>query len=58
MRRKMTDRELLLELKTDMCWIKKMLNNHLAHHWIITVSAIGAALSSMGALLVFLITKK
>ena len=54
----MIDRELLLELKTDMCWIKKMLNNHLAHHWIITVSAIGAALSSMGALLVFLITKK
>ena len=24
--------EILIELKTDMCWVKKMLNNHLQTH--------------------------
>ena len=51
------DRERLAELKTDICWIKKMLGNHLRHHWAVTLALLGITLSSVLTLLVFMLTK-
>jgi len=52
-----TDRETLAEFKQDLCWIKKMLENHLKHHWAVTLSLLGITFSSILTLLIFLITK-
>jgi len=49
------DHDILLELKTDVCWIKKIVGNHLRHHWMVTLAALAAALSSIGTLIIFLI---
>jgi hypothetical protein len=51
------DHDILLELKGDVCWIKKILGNHLKHHWLITLGALTAAMGSIGTLIVFLLVK-
>lgn len=54
----MDDKErdmLLTKLDTDICWIKKMMNNHLAHHWAFTITALSTALGAVVGLVVVLI---
>lgn len=53
----MDDHDILVELKNDMCWIKKALSNHLKHHWLITLGACTAGMAAMGSLIFFLLTK-
>ncbi len=49
------DNEILQELKTDMCWVKKILGNHLKHHWAITLAALAAGITGFAtAILVIL----
>jgi len=52
-----TDREQLAEFKQDIKWIKKMLGNHLKHHWAVTLSLLGITFSSILTLLIFLFAK-
>lgn len=49
---KATDHDILLQLYNDVNWIKKLMSNHLRHHWAITLAAIGAAISALLALVV------
>lgn len=49
--------ELLLGLKADMNWVIKGLNNHLQHHWLITLTACAAAGTAIGALVVVLVQR-
>ena len=53
----MTDKELLTQIATDVCWLKKAMANHLAHHWAITVSLVGITAASVLSLLVALLSK-
>ena len=53
--RGLSERELLVLNHTDICWVKKLLNNHLRHHWIITVAALTAAFGFASAFLIVLI---
>lgn len=41
----------LAEIKTDLCWIKKNLSNHLRHHWAVQL----ALLTFVGGLIVALV---
>lgn len=52
-----TDHDMLLGLCTDMCWLKKVVGNHLRHHFMITMAVAGAALSATTALIILLISK-
>lgn len=51
------DHDLLMEIKTNQIWLMAQFNNHLKHHFLITLGALGAAFSSISALIVFIITK-
>lgn len=51
------DHDILLELKSDIGWIKKILGNHLRHHWLITLGACTAAMAALGSLIVFLLMR-
>lgn len=33
--------EILIELRTDMCWVKKMLSNHLHTHKSLAIAMVG-----------------
>lgn len=52
---KVTDHDLLVGLCNDVQWLKKIMGNHLAHHWIITISVAGALLTAVGTLLMYII---
>jgi len=47
--------ELLTELKVDICWIKKILGNHLKHHQTFTVTLLAIALTSVISLIIALL---
>ncbi len=47
--------DLLQELKTDMCWIKKIMSNHLKHHWAITLAAFAAGFTGFATALVVIL---
>lgn len=49
---KMNDHDLLLTLCRDSCWIKKTLSNHLKHHFLITITALGAFFTLLTVLVV------
>jgi len=52
------DREILIELKTDMGWVKTMLSNHLLHHKRATyllLTFIGGLVVTLGGMVVTLI---
>ena len=49
---KVTDHDILIELYNDVGWIKKLMGNHLKHHWAITLAATGAAISALIALII------
>lgn len=51
----MDDHDLLIELKQDLCWVKKVLGNHLRHHWMITLGACTAAMGAFATLIVLLV---
>jgi len=36
------DHDILIHLQTDICWIKKVLNNHLRHHWAVELLMLAA----------------
>lgn len=52
---KTDDHDILIELKRDVCWMRKTLENHLKHHWLITLGACTAAMMAFATLIVFLI---
>lgn len=45
------------ELKTDICWIKKTLSNHLHSHLVVTIALLGITGTAVVSLLVLLLTK-
>jgi hypothetical protein len=52
-----TDHDLLVSLSRDVSWLKKIMSNHLAHHWIITISVAASMLTAIGVLVMYIITK-
>lgn len=52
---KMDDiREKLATLEANQIWIKKILSNHLKHHWAITIAILGITGSCLAAMLVII----
>jgi len=51
------ENELLVQLQTDVSWIKKNLENHLKHHFLINLMAWGATISAIFALIIALIPR-
>ena len=51
------NRERLIALQQDICWMKKIMSNHLAHHWCITVGVAGALLTAVGTLVMYIIAR-
>ena len=51
-----TDHDLLVSVSKDIEWLKKIMSNHLAHHWILTVCVAGAMLTALGTLIMYIIT--
>ena len=51
------ERDLLIAMQQDICWLKKIMSNHLAHHWCITVSVAGALLAAVGTLVMYIIAR-
>jgi len=50
----MTDREILIALTNDMIWVKKILSNHLRHHWALTLSLTGITVGTIVSLVIAL----
>ncbi len=46
-----SDHDILIELRKDMQWIKKILGNHLKHHWAIHLATFTALLGLVAVLL-------
>lgn len=42
-----TDHDLLIQLCTDVCWLKKVMGNHIKHHWMLTVALAAAAVAAL-----------
>lgn len=55
----MTDdeRDILIELKNDVGWIKKIMGNHLKHHWAVTLAVVTCSLCTIGSLLIVFICR-
>lgn len=51
----MDDHDLLIKLGEDICWIKKILSNHLKHHWAITLGACTAAIGGVVTVIILLV---
>lgn len=51
-------RQILGEIKADTCWLKKTLQNHLAHHFQYTLWAWGIAISVIGTLIILILKWK
>ncbi len=49
------ENEQLVQLQTDVSWIKKVLENHLHHHFMATIAAWGVALSALVTLAIALL---
>ena len=54
----MDDHDILIELQRDICWIKKMVENHLKHHFMITLCSLGTALTVIGGIVLLLIKRE
>ena len=52
-----TDRELLIQAVTDICWIKKILQGHLQHHTRLFFAGLAVVGSLITALVLLAITK-
>ena len=53
---KMNDHDLLIKIERDLCYVKKRIDNHVEHHWKLTLAACTAAIGGLSAT-VFLIVK-
>jgi len=51
----LSDHDILIGLQRDMCWVRKQLENHLRHHFLITLCSLSAALSAITAIVVVLL---
>jgi len=51
-----TDRDLLVELSTDVKWIKMLMTGHIAHHKKLFFAGLGIVASFVAALLLLIIT--
>ena len=49
------ENEQLVQLQTDVSWIKKVLENHLHHHFMAAIAAWGVALSALVTLAIALL---
>lgn len=54
---KETLRDMMTELRVDMKWVKKELDNHLSHHFRYTIIAFATALSAIATLIITLLVK-
>jgi len=54
----LSDHDVLVKIDNDLCWVKKMLENHLKHHFLITLTSLSAALSAIVAILLVLLKGK
>ena len=59
-----SDHDLLVCVYRDLCWVKKILSNHLKHHetadkrsWTIAIAIGVAALSAIGSLVLFILER-
>jgi hypothetical protein len=52
---KVNDHDLLIAITQDMCWLKKMFSNHLAHHWAITLAVAVSALGAITSLVLYIL---
>ena len=48
----MEDHDLLITIAKDMYWVKKIMGNHLKHHWMITLGACTAAIGGFITLII------
>lgn len=51
-----TDRELLIQAVTDICWLKNLMTGHLQHHARLYFAGLGIASSLIITLIVFIVT--
>jgi len=54
----MTDHDLLVKVAQDVEWLKTSFKNHLKHHFLATLSAIGIAATAIATLLVQVLQNK
>jgi len=54
--KKMTNREYLVCIDTKLKGLKEQFDNHLRHHWAITISLLGSTGGLIAALLVVLLS--
>ena len=52
------ENEQLVQLQTDICWIKKVLENHLHHHFLMTITAWGVTLTALVTLAIALVSQR
>lgn len=52
-----TNKELLICIDVKLKLLKEQFDNHLKHHFLVTLASISATLTVVGALIVFIITK-
>ena len=45
----------LTQVATDMAWLKKAMENHLAHHWAVTLCLLSIAATEAAALVMLII---
>ena len=53
-----TDHDLLIRIETDTKWLKCQFANHLKHHFLISLCSIGAMLTAITALVMFILRSK
>lgn len=42
-----SDHDLLLQLCTDVKWLKHIMSNHIKHHWMLTVALAAASIAAL-----------
>lgn len=47
-----------VEAKKDLDWIKKQFDNHLAHHWAVTIAVAVSALGTITTLILYILKVK
>ncbi len=51
----MTNKELLVKIETDICWIKQSLSNHLRHHERFAIAWFTAGVAAVVAVVIALL---
>lgn len=50
-----TDHDLLIKIDRDVRWLMKITDNHLKHHWALTLAAFGSTVTLIiGLVIIFL----